>query len=102
MNTGLQNQSVIYTQDTLDSEPRVFFDPNLLDSSGLVALAFTVFSEDGKLFGYGCQTAGSDWVTIKVRDVETGKDLDDTIKFCKFTTISWTHDNLGFFYSVCF
>jgi len=54
------------------------------------------------LFGYGCQTAGSDWVTIKVRDVETGKDLDDTIKFCKFTTISWTHDNLGFFYSVCF
>ena len=101
-NTGLQNQNVLYTQETLSSEPRVFLDPNSLDSSGLVSLSFSSFSEDGKLCGYGYSTAGSDWVTIKVKDVETFQDFEDEIKFCKYTGISWTHDNLGFFYSVSF
>lgn len=29
----------------------------------------------------------------------TGKELDDEIKWCKFTGVTWTHDNKGFFYS---
>jgi prolyl oligopeptidase len=31
--------------------------------------------------------------------VETGRDLQDTIRFVKFSDISWTKDNRGFFYS---
>ena len=31
-------------------------------------------------------------------DVETKKPLSDVIEFIKFSGISWTSDNMGFFY----
>ena len=43
--------------------------------------------------------AGSDWNEWRVRDVETGKDMPDLIKWVKFSGASWTKDGKGFFYS---
>ena len=34
-----------------------------------------------------------------MRDIESGKDLTDHIKWAKFSGASWTKDNTGFFYS---
>ncbi|PSN18670.1 S9 family peptidase, partial [filamentous cyanobacterium CCP5] len=34
-----------------------------------------------------------------VRDIETGTDLNDHLKWIKFSGASWTHDHQGFFYS---
>jgi prolyl oligopeptidase len=98
-NSGLQNQSVLYVQRTLKSEPRVLLDPNTLSADGTVALSGLNVSDDGKYLGYGLARAGSDWQEFRVRDVATGKDLDDVINWAKFTSISWTNDNRGFFYS---
>lgn len=41
---------------------------------------------------------GSDWSTIKVRDVKTGKALKDELTWVKFSGITWTDDSKGFFY----
>ncbi len=98
-NDGLQNQSVLYTLKSLDDKPRVLLDPNKLSEDGTVALSGLAISEDGNLLAYGISTAGSDWQEWKVRDVETGKDLQDHLKWIKFSGASWTHDNKGFFYS---
>lgn len=69
---------------------------------GTTSLACGAFSDDGALFAYGLSIGGSDWITIKVRDVQTGKDLDDRINWVKFSSIEWLHDNSGFFYGkVC-
>ena len=70
-NDGLQNQSVLYTLTSLDSEPKVLLDPNKLSEDGTVALAGIAISENGKLMAYGLSTSGSDWQEWKVRDVET-------------------------------
>jgi len=48
---------------------------------------------------YAITKGGSDWKTIKVRDVEAKKDLEDVLIWVKFTGVSWTKDNRGFFYS---
>ncbi|HEY9736245.1 MAG TPA: prolyl oligopeptidase family serine peptidase [Trichocoleus sp.] len=98
-NDGLQNQSVLYTQTSLEAEPKVLLDPNLLSEDGTVALGGMAVSENGQYLAYGLSTAGSDWVEWKVRDIETATDLDDHLKWIKFSGASWTHDHQGFFYS---
>ena len=98
-NTGLQNQNVLFVAESLKAEPRVLLDPNTLSSDGTVALAGSAISDDGKLIAYGTATSGSDWTEWHVRDVDTGKDLSDDIKWVKFSGASWTKDGKGFFYS---
>jgi len=98
-NDGLQNQSVVYVADSLDSPPRVLLDPNLLSADGTIALTETAVSRDGRLLVYGLSAAGSDWEEYCVRDVDTGADLPDLLRWIKFSNASWTHDNRGFFYS---
>ncbi|WP_414514651.1 prolyl oligopeptidase family serine peptidase [Nostoc sp. PCC 9305] len=98
-NDGLQNQSVLYTLKTLDDQPKVLLDPNKLSEDGTVALSGLSISEDGKLLAYGLSSSGSDWQEWKIRNVATGEDLQDHLKWIKFSGASWTHDNQGFFYS---
>jgi prolyl oligopeptidase len=98
-NDGLQNQAILYTLTSLDDEPKVLIDPNTLSEDGTVALGGVAISEDGKLMAYGLSTSGSDWQEWKVRDVVTGEDLSDHLKWVKFSGASWTHDGKGFFYS---
>lgn len=98
-NDGLQNQSVLYTLTSLDGEPRLLIDPNTLSEDGTIALSGIAISDDGNRMAYGLSTSGSDWQEWKVRDVETGDDLSDHLKWVKFSGASWTTDNQGFFYS---
>jgi prolyl oligopeptidase len=98
-NTGLQNQSILYVQDGSNAKPRVLLDPNLLSPDGTVALSGQTASDDGHYLAYSVSTSGSDWREVRVRDVNNARDLTDTLKWVKFSNISWTHDNKGFFYS---
>lgn len=98
-NDGLQNQSVLYTLTSLDDEPKVLIDPNTLSEDGTVALGGIAISEDAKYMAYGLSSSGSDWQEWKVRNIETGEDLSDHLKWLKFSGASWTQDGQGFFYS---
>ncbi|HTL88894.1 MAG TPA: prolyl oligopeptidase family serine peptidase, partial [Leptolyngbya sp.] len=98
-NDGLQNQNVLYTLEALEDTPRELLDPNKLSQDGTIALSGLAISDDGKWMAYGLSTAGSDWQDWFVRDVETGKDNCDRLKWVKFSGASWTTDHQGFFYS---
>ncbi len=98
-NDGLQNQSVMYRQKTLDSEPEVVIDPNKLSEDGTIALSGTYFSDDGNLLVYGTSSSGSDWKELHIRDLRTGEDYDEVLQWVKFSGAAWKHDNSGFYYS---
>jgi prolyl oligopeptidase len=98
-NDGLQNQAVLYVQPSLAGTPRMLLDPNTLSADGTVALTATAASHDGQWLAYATAAAGSDWNEMRVRSVATGQDTADLIQWVKFSSLSWTHDSKGFFYS---
>jgi prolyl oligopeptidase len=98
-NDGLQNQPVLYVQESLDAEPRVLLDPNAFSYDGTVALGDVSISDDGTLLAYSLSESGSDWQVLHVRDVATGTDHADQLHWIKFSSSDWTADGKGFFYS---
>lgn len=96
-NNGLQNQSVLYTMDDIDSEPYIILDPNKLSNDGTVALSGMDISPDGKYLVYKIARSGSDWNEIFVMDIESKKLTNDHIEWVKFSGIACHND--GFFYS---
>ncbi len=97
-NTGLQNQSVLYVQDSPSATPRVLIDPNVLSPDGSIALSGYAPSADGKLLAYTLSPGGSDWMDVHVLDVATGRQLPDVVHWLKASGVAWTNDNKGFFY----
>jgi prolyl oligopeptidase len=96
-NDGLQNQSILYIQNDLESTPQLFLDPNKFSEDGTVSLTTYAFSKDGRYFAYGIASGGSDWNEFHIMDVQTRKNLSDDLKWIKFSGIAWYKD--GFFYS---
>ncbi len=90
-NDGLQNQAVLYYQDSLAdlSAPAIVLDPNTLSADGTAALTTVAYSDDGTLLAYGVSQSGSDWQEIRVRDVAAGRDFPETLTWCKFTSVAW-------------
>ena len=98
-NSGLQNQSIVYVQDSLDAAAEVLMDPNAWSDDGTVALAAYSPSPDGKHIAYLVQDGGSDWRKARVMEIDSRQPLDDELDWLKFTGLSWTKDGAGFYYS---
>src|SRR4030042_2514377 len=95
-NDGLQHQSVIYVQEGLDGEPRVFLDPNALSPDGTTRAFLSGFSNDDRYAAYSRSEGGSDWTEIRVMEIETAKELEDRIQWTKFGGAAWQGG--GFYY----
>jgi prolyl oligopeptidase len=98
-NSGLQNQSVLYVADAADAPPHVALDPNTLSKDGTLNVVGYVASHDGRLLAYGVSVSGSDWTDWHVRDLTTGRDLSDIVRFTKYYTPVFSKDDRGLFYS---
>ena len=94
---GLQAQPVLYYMKSLEFVPFSWFDPNKLSEKGTTAITQTVPSPDGRFLAFQVSESGSDWTTIRVKDVKTQKTLPDIISRCKFSNIAWFKG--GFYYS---
>jgi prolyl oligopeptidase len=98
-NDGLQNQAVLYVREGLDGAPRVLIDPNTWSQDGATALAEWDPSHDGRYLLYSVQDGGTDWRTVRVLDVATGRPTSDEVRWVKFSNLDWAKDGSGFYYS---
>jgi prolyl oligopeptidase len=98
-NSGLQKQSPFYTRTSLTAQPTLVLDPNQLWPDGSTSLSGTSPSPDGRLLGYMTSEGGADWQNVHVRDLPSGRDLTDNLKWMRFSGFAWTKDSKGFFYS---
>ena len=96
--SGVENQAILFVRDGVDGTGRVLIDPNTWSKDGTIALAEWSASNDGQRLAYAVQDGGTDWRTIRVLDINTGKVLGDEVKWARFTTIEWAKDGSGFFY----
>ncbi|HEY8591750.1 MAG TPA: prolyl oligopeptidase family serine peptidase [Sphingomicrobium sp.] len=98
-NSGLQNQAVLYVRDGANGQERQLIDPNGWSADGATALAEWNANDQGTKLLYAVQDGGTDWRTLMVLDVASGKDDADEIKWAKFTDLTWAKDGRGFYYA---
>jgi prolyl oligopeptidase len=98
-NDGLQNQAVLYWSESYDGDGKVVLDPNAWAADGTIALGQAEVSDDGRLLAYAKQEAGSDWVTIHVKEIESGRELDDVLEWSRHGNIVWNAAGDGFYYA---
>ncbi len=96
---GAENLGVLYWTPALDAAPRALLDPNTMSGDATVSVADFVVSPDGRRVAYATSDGGSDWDSWRVRDVDSGSDLPDEIRYTKFTSVSFTPDGGAFYYS---
>ena len=98
-NSGLQPQSVLYGSLGLDGAPAMAFDPNALSTNGSLAIGGYVASPDGGTLAYGVSQGGSDWTDWHFRDIASGKDLPDVLRWIKYYHPIFSPDGKGLYYS---
>jgi prolyl oligopeptidase len=97
-NSGLQNQSVVYVQDSVGAPAVELIDPNTRWPDGAVDLAGYQTSPNGQYLAYMLAPGGADWREIHVHDLIRDRELADTVRWVKFSGTAWTRDGKGFFY----
>ncbi|WP_420120696.1 prolyl oligopeptidase family serine peptidase [Nakamurella sp.] len=100
-NPGELDQDQLFWADDLDgllTAPRLLLDPNGLSADGTVAMTAARVSPDGALLAYAVSEAGSDWRTIRVRDVGSGQDRPDELHHAKWIDPTWLPDASGFLF----
>jgi prolyl oligopeptidase len=97
-NPGLLNQPQLFVRKGLNGKARLLIDPNTWSADGADSLDAWEPSEEGRFLALSVQTGGSDWRTLRVLDVKSGRVLDDEVRWAKFTRVSWIGEE-GFLYS---
>jgi prolyl oligopeptidase len=96
-NSGLQPQSDLLMMDGLEGKPAIAFSPSDLPKG--VAIAGYVANPDGRLLAYGLSQGGSDWTDWHFRDLKSGKDLPDVLRWTKYYHPVFSPDGKGIYYS---
>ncbi len=94
-----EDQSVLYVKDELDGTPKKLVDPNGVVEGNTITIDYWNPSRTGKYLIYGISKSGDEMATLFIKDVESGKDLEESIERCKYSNTKWIPDDSGFFYT---
>jgi prolyl oligopeptidase len=94
------DQFALVVQSAADrhAPPRTLLDPAQRAADGAVAIDWYEPSIDGSLVAIGLSEGGTEHSTLSVIDVESGRQLSDSIPNTRASSIAWLPDNSGFWY----
>ncbi|GAA3620045.1 prolyl oligopeptidase family serine peptidase [Kineosporia mesophila] len=84
-----QEHSVLYVQDSPDSERRVLVDPVAIDPGGTTTLDAWQPDREGARLAYQLSEGGTEESVLRVIDVTTGELLDGPIDRARYSPVSW-------------
>jgi oligopeptidase B len=96
---GKQYPIMVRMAGTPDGPEQVLLDLNLLaEGHEYLQLGVFAISPDHRLLAYSTDTDGSEYFTLRVRDLATGVDLPDVIERTYYTA-AWSADSSVLFYT---
>ena len=95
---GDMDQPALYVRDGLDGDDRPLLDLNA-GADGLTTLDWWYPSPDGALVVFGTSRGGDEWSTLEVVDVATGDRHADRITRTRYSSVAWSPDSSGFYYT---
>ena len=93
-----QDLPVLYVREGPNGEDRILIDPHPMSPDHTISVSYLDISRDGRLVVYAVRAGGVDEVSIHLRDVDTGKDLDDMLPAARYGQVNLTPDKTGFYY----
>jgi prolyl oligopeptidase len=100
-NDGSQEQDVWFVGDTLDEllhQSRLLLDPNTFSEDGTSSLMSAHASRDGRWLAYLVSDGGSDWATVRLLEMGSGREVDDAVEKVKFSEATWLPDDSSYLY----
>lgn len=90
--------TALLLRESGDAPARVIIDPSALPEGA--ALASAIPDPTGRRVAYVVTNHGSAWATLHIRDVDSGRDLSDTLTGIRsgLSGFSWSLDGSGLYY----
>jgi prolyl oligopeptidase len=97
--TAGQDLSLIYLRRGRTGTDEVLVDPLGWSRDHSASTAIEEVSRDGKLLFYSRREGGQDEVTVRVRDVDSNRDLPDVLTSAVYFSVAPTPDDRGVYYT---
>lgn len=79
-------------------EYEMVLDPHGASQENTTRYSMVSFSRDGKLMIYNERDGGQDELKLRIRDLDSGTDLPDSLPLSLYGSISFTNDGRGLYY----
>jgi prolyl oligopeptidase len=93
-------REAIYSRSSLDGEEKLVLDPNEVSRDLTVTVKTLGVSAKGKYLAYVVRDGGEDEVTLRILNLETGRNLEDVIPRGMHWDFSFNSAGDGFYYSL--
>lgn len=81
-----------------DSQYERVINPLEIRGDGTTSVGIEGFSRDGSLMMYSVRDGGPDEITVKIRDLNAGRDLPDSLPAALYGALSFAPHGRGFYY----
>ncbi len=94
-----KDQNSLYIANGRNGVPRTLINGERLSADGTSSISDWNPSPNNEFVAWTASDSGSDWQTIRIRSVRTGRDLSERLHWVKFSWMAWLPDSSGFYYS---